>query len=157
MKENSLYTRKRQSPLKVLFVGQVSPRKGIPYLFEAIRRFSPNDVCCRVVGPLKIFQSAIKKYCPENVKIVGPVSRQDLGQHYEWADVFCLPSLCEGSATVLYEAASFGLPIITTPNSGSPFGEDQGCHLVPVRDGEAIVHILKEFVKGNIKPLDVAG
>jgi len=140
-----------RSPLRILFVGQVGLRKGVPYLLDAMKAFSRKDAICRIVGRRK---DVIRDYAPSNVEFVGTVPKGELWKQYEWADVFCLPSLCEGSATVLYEAASFGLPIITTPNGGSPFGKAQGCHLVPVRDGEAIVHILKEFVKGNIKPLD---
>src|SRR5690606_41274150 len=37
----------------------------------------------------------------------------------DWADIFFLPSICEGSATVIYEARAAGLPVVTTPNAGS--------------------------------------
>src|SRR5436309_15926178 len=40
-------------------------------------------------------------------------------EHYRWADVLLLPSVCEGSAMVSYEALSAGLPVLTTPNAGS--------------------------------------
>jgi glycosyltransferase involved in cell wall biosynthesis len=42
-----------------------------------------------------------------------------LEQAYHAADIFCLPSIEEGLALVLGEALSFGLPIITTCNSGA--------------------------------------
>jgi glycosyltransferase involved in cell wall biosynthesis len=57
---------------------------------------------------------------------------------YAWADVFLLPSICEGSAMVTYEALSWGLPVITTHNAGSIVRDTVDGWLVPIRDSEAI-------------------
>ena len=42
-----------------------------------------------------------------------------MAQHFRWADVFLLPSICEGSATVTYEAIAHGLPVVTTTSTGT--------------------------------------
>ncbi len=63
-------------------------------------------------------------------------------KQYEWADVFLLPSLCEGSATVVYEALSAGLPVICTFNTGSVVRDNVDGYIVPIRDGEAIAEKL---------------
>jgi len=55
----------------------------------------------------------------EHLELTGPAPRSDIAQHFAWADVFLLPSICEGSATVTYEALGFGLPVVCTPNAGS--------------------------------------
>jgi glycosyltransferase involved in cell wall biosynthesis len=59
--------------------------------------------------------------------------------YYGWADVFLLPSVCEGSATVTYEAMGAGLPVIATPNTGSVVRDGTDGFIVPVRDADAVV------------------
>ena len=54
-----------------------------------------------------------------DVELTGHIPRVEIARHFAWADVFLLPSICEGSATVTYEALAAGLPVIATPNTGS--------------------------------------
>ena len=61
-----------------------------------------------------------------------------MAAHYRWADVFVLPSICEGSAAVCYEALAYGLPVITTPNAGSVVRNGVDGYIVPIRDADAI-------------------
>ena len=61
---------------------------------------------------------------------------------YAWANVFVLPSICEGSAMVTYEALSWGLPIITTYNTGSIVRDNIDGFIVPIRDSQAIANKL---------------
>jgi glycosyltransferase involved in cell wall biosynthesis len=48
------------------------------------------------------------------------------------------PSLCEGSATVTYEALAAGLPVITTPHAGSVVRDGREGFVVPIRDVDAL-------------------
>jgi len=107
----------RDGPLRVLFVGQVSLRKGAPYLAECAKALKGLAIF-RVVGPIDLPAKALaelKQHC----EVLGSVPRIEVGEHFTWADVFFLPGLCEGSAMVTYEALAYGLPVVTTPNSGS--------------------------------------
>ena len=92
-------------------------RKGSPYVLEAARRLA-GSATFRMVGPCSL-PAQIIDGAPSNLEILGPVPRGDIMRHYAWADVFLLPSVCEGSATVVYEALTAGLPVICTPNTGS--------------------------------------
>jgi len=83
------------------------------------------------------------KTLKERLEIIGPVPRSAVAEHYRWADVFVFPSLCEGSATVCYEALAWGLPVITTPNSGSVVVEGTDGFIVPIRDPHAIAEKLE--------------
>ena len=78
--------------------------------------------------------------------MVGQVPRSQIHQHYAWADVFLLPSICEGSATVTYEALACGLPVITTPNTGSIVRDNIDGYIVPIRDVEAIASRLELLI-----------
>jgi glycosyltransferase involved in cell wall biosynthesis len=54
------------------------------------------------------------------------------------ADVFVLPTLCEGMAMVHLEAMACGVPVITTPNCGSVVRDGVDGFIVPIRAPPAI-------------------
>lgn len=127
-----------QGPLRVLFVGSIGLRKGIPYLLQAASRLKGSEAIFRLVGPVVCDRQALLSRRPQNVHIVGPVARSEIMKQYQWADVLCLPTLCEGSATVTYEALAAGLPVITTQNAGSTVRDSVEGFIIPIRDSEAI-------------------
>lgn len=131
-------------PLHVLFVGEVGLRKGAHYLIEAARHLSPDVAEFRLVGAIQFRMSFIER-APSNVKLFGAVPRSDIHRHYEWADVLCFPSLCEGSAIVTYEALAMGLPVITTPNSGSMVRHGIDGYIIAARSNEAILEAIETF------------
>ena len=128
-------------PLRVLTVGAVGLRKGAPYIHQAARALKAQAVF-RLVGPFSLLPNAVHQL-RDSVELVGPVPRPDVWKHYAWADVFLLPSSCEGSATVCYEALAAGLPVITTPNAGSVVRDGVDGFIVPIRNSQAIVEKLE--------------
>jgi glycosyltransferase involved in cell wall biosynthesis len=128
--------------LKILFVGLVGLRKGIPYLLEALRILENKiPFTCKIAGTIGIRQDKINDY--QNLcEFLGQVPRTETTQLYQWADVFVLPSICEGSAMVTYEALMFGLPVITTYNAGSIVRDGVDGFIVPIRDAQAIADSL---------------
>ncbi len=142
--ECSRFQRERRAhdgPLRVLTVGAVGLRKGSPYVLEAARRLN-GRAAFSMVGSIGALPEA-ERELRGSVELVGPVPRSEVGKHYAWADVFLLPSLCEGSATVTYEALAAGLPVICTPNTGSIVEHGVDGFIVPVRDPWAIVEELE--------------
>ncbi|MGQ9921342.1 MAG: glycosyltransferase family 4 protein [Desulfobacca sp.] len=140
--EVSQYTAKTQPwdgqrPLRLLFVGGVTVRKGVQYLYEALRLLNHPKVEARVVGPVALSAAAQEKF-REVAQLTGQVPRHEVRQHYQWADLFVFPSICEGSATVTYEALASGLPVLTTPNAGSVVRDGVDGFLVPIRDSAAL-------------------
>lgn len=124
-------------PLRVLFVGHVRLLKGIQYLAAASRLLQSKDVEVRIVGHVKVSARAVAEL-GRSVQIAGQVQRGTIGGQYDWADVFVLPTLSEGSAAVCYEALASGLPVITTPQSGSVVVDGRDGFLIPMRDPAAI-------------------
>ena len=100
-------------------MGEVGLGKGAHYLMSALERLKGRGIECKFVGPLRIAPSTIRKF-RDVAEFTGAVPRSEVAALLDWADVFVLPSLCEGSATAIYEALSAGLPVITTFSSGSP-------------------------------------
>lgn len=104
-------------PLRVLFLGQVIPRKGVVELADAAGRLEKEPVEWRVVGggPPEILERLGQM---GNVTVTGPISRSAVKQEYERADVFILPTHSDGFALTQLEAAAYGLPIIASEFCG---------------------------------------
>jgi glycosyltransferase involved in cell wall biosynthesis len=110
--------RGRDRPLVVGFVGAVGIRKGAPAFIEAARHFSPDRVRFVMVGPIELAGSDTAPH-KGSVELTGAVPRSQVANWLERFDVFLFPSTCEGSAGAVIEAMATGLPVITTPNSGT--------------------------------------
>jgi glycosyltransferase involved in cell wall biosynthesis len=125
-----------EGPLRVLTVGSVGLRKGSPYVLKAAQQLG-GKASFRMVGPVGVSEEA-RLQLSEHVEVTGAVPRSEMPQQYAWADVFLLPSICEGSATVTYEALAAGLPVVCTPNTGSIVRDGEEGFIVPIRDADAI-------------------
>jgi glycosyltransferase involved in cell wall biosynthesis len=123
-------------PLRVLTVGAVCLRKGAPYVLEAAKR-TKDIASYRMVGPIAVTPKA-EAALRQHVELTGGVPRSQMINQYRWADVFLLPSLCEGSANSTYEALATGLPVICTPNAGSVVRDGVNGYIVPTRSAEAL-------------------
>lgn len=136
---------KRGDGLRILFAGTVGLRKGIPYLLEALQKIRGKiPFNCKVVGRLDIKSYYVEKYSSV-CEFTGLVPRSKMRELYSWADVFILPSICEGSAMVTYEALSWGLPVITTPNSGSIVRDKVDGFIIPIRNSDIIAKKLLQI------------
>jgi glycosyltransferase involved in cell wall biosynthesis len=121
-------------------VGTVGLRKGAPYVLEAAKTMRGRAEF-RVIGSVKV-QNALRRELMASLDLRDRVPRSEMPNHFAWADVFLLPSLCEGSATVTYEAMGAGLPVVCTSNTGSLVRDGIDGFIVPVRDTKAIMTCL---------------
>ncbi|NEO33000.1 MAG: glycosyltransferase family 4 protein [Symploca sp. SIO3C6] len=148
-KLNRRTLKKRGDELRILFAGSVGLRKGIPYLLQALRLLKGKiPFTCKVAGSIDIKLQRVKEYS-DVCNFLGRVPRSQMADLYTWADVFVLPSICEGSAMVIYEALNWGLPVITTYNSGSIVRDGIDGFIVPIRDAAAITDNLLKIYNGN--------
>ncbi len=122
---------------RLLFVGQLSQRKGIKYLLEAVTELRATGIELVMVGGVVGSGSGLARY-REHFKHVPNVPHREVHRYFEQADIFVYPSLHEGSALAIYEALAAGLPVITTPNSGSVVRDGVEGFIVPIRDVEAL-------------------
>jgi glycosyltransferase involved in cell wall biosynthesis len=141
--------RQRGDGLRILFAGTVELRKGIPYLLNALRRIRGKfPFVCKAAGTLAIQSHIVTEYS-DVCDFTGRVPRSQMAELYAWADVFVLPSICEGSAMVVYEAMGWNLPVITTHNSGSVVRDKIDGFVVPIRSAEAIAAKLSSIYTGE--------
>jgi len=132
-------------PLRVLYVGSLTQRKGIAYLFEAVER-AGKAVSLTVVGR-KVGQSdLLDKYCAK-YRWISSLPHSEILAEMRRNDVFVFPSLFEGLALVTGEAISQGLPVITTPNSGGTdiLRDGRDGFIVPIRNSDAITERLLQL------------
>jgi glycosyltransferase involved in cell wall biosynthesis len=122
-KKNSF--KKKNKNFKILFVGEVSFRKGAHILLKSYRElFKKNkNIQLSIVGNVNnIFKNYINlnkhQFEFENVNFVKSQNYFDLPNFYNQSDIFVLPSFEEGLAIVNLQALSCNTPIISTPNSG---------------------------------------
>lgn len=135
--------KKEDSVFRILFVGRLSLRKGIPYLLEAWNKLDLKNAELLLVGSLsKDVRPLIGRYRgKKNFELWGYLS--DPVKVLNSASIFVCPSIEEGSALVTYEAMACGLPVIATVNSGSLVRDGKDGFLVPIRD----VGALKERIE----------
>ncbi|MEO0137835.1 MAG: glycosyltransferase family 4 protein [candidate division WOR-3 bacterium] len=140
----------RNRPLRVLFAGEVGLRKGIPYLLSALRMLNSKQIEAKLAGKINIAPAIVNEY-KKYAEFLGIVPRAKMAVLYQWADVFVLPSICEGSATATYEALASGIPVICTPNTGSMVKDNVDGHIVPIRNADAIASVIESYLKNPEK------
>ena len=142
----NLARRQEDGPLRVLFAGTMTQRKGLADLFAAMRLLNRRDVELSVLGtplaPLSFYRDAWPHFRHE-----PPRPHRQVLALMDSCDVLVLPSIVEGRALVQQEALSRGLPLLVTPNAG---GEDlvvagETGWLVPIRDPAALADRLTWF------------
>jgi glycosyltransferase involved in cell wall biosynthesis len=125
---------------RILYVGQLSPRKGVRYLLEAFAQLKHPRKELVLVGPRSTPSGLEGAMIPDGVRFTGVLKGDDLARAYREASVFVLPTVEEGLALVLGEALSHGTPVIATVNSGGAdlFRDGDEGFLVPIRDPAAL-------------------
>ena len=135
---------------RVLFAGAAGLRKGIPYLAEAARLLKQRapGIVVTVAGEVS---DAIRSR-PETsaLQFLGKLGREAMADEMARADIFCLPSLAEGSATSIFEAMANGLPVVTTLSSGSVVADGVEGFIVAERDGAAIADAVERIVGDRV-------
>ncbi len=102
--------------LRVLWVGTLCLRKGLPYAIQAAEQLAGCPVQFTFAGPCDV-QLANLRF-PSNAQYIGPVARGAAAQLYLDHDVFILPTLSDGFGLTQIEAMAHGLPVISTPCCG---------------------------------------
>jgi glycosyltransferase involved in cell wall biosynthesis len=129
-------------PLRVLFLGQISLRKGIARLLDVARSFQSQPVEFLMVGPIQI---TIPEDLRSNRKIrwVGPVTRSNFRNYYDQSDVFILPTLSDGFALTQLEALAHRVPVIASRQCGEVVIDQVNGLLLEQPTAEAIEEALR--------------
>jgi starch synthase len=132
------------APLRVLFVGGLSQRKGIADLFEAVDLVKPQ-VELTVIGRKSTEACAVLDVALQKHRWIESLPRERILEEMRGHDVLVFPSLFEGFGLVVTEALSQGIPVITTSHTCGPdvLTEGEDGFIVPIRDPQAIAEKLE--------------
>lgn len=123
----------------VLFVGTVTPRKGVEDLIRAVETVVADDrrdVGFVIVGRTDLEPDYVSRIrdrvtaaeIANHVTFTGFVSEAELRAFYAVADIFALPSYEEGSSIAVSEAIAAGLPVVGSAIDGIVQQIDHGTH-----------------------------
>jgi glycosyltransferase involved in cell wall biosynthesis len=127
--------RLRSGPLRVIYAGKLSLRKGVPYLVRAAVNCS-SPIALTLVGTVDPELAPLLEQHEGKFTWVAPCAKAELRNHYQKNDLLVLPSLGDSFGFVAMEAMACGLPVIVTENCGVPVPD--AAWRVPVMDADAI-------------------
>ena len=135
-------------PPHVLFVGRLSPEKGIRELLAATRGGAPvgAGTADRPTLPLVVVGDGPLR--PQVPQALGFIPNAELGPYYERAAVVCCPSLREGFGVACLEAMAHGRPVVASAVGGLLDLVDDGVTglLVPLGDPRALRAALERLL-----------
>jgi glycosyltransferase involved in cell wall biosynthesis len=108
-------------PLRLLYVGRLSPQKNVARLLEAMSLVR-EPVLLRVVGDGEQRERLLRRAGELGLRDVtfdGPLHGDELLKAYADADAFVLPSDKEGMPLVALEAMAAALPVVATDVPGN--------------------------------------
>jgi glycosyltransferase involved in cell wall biosynthesis len=142
------YDHIQRRPLKLLFVGGLSQRKGIADLFAAVNKFG-RHVELTIVG------SKIADKCPAldaelaRHKWIPSLPHAAILKIMKEHDVLVFPSLFEGFGLVITEAMAQGTPVITTERTAGPdiIEHNNNGWLIKAGDEQDIQHAIEKLLQ----------
>jgi glycosyltransferase involved in cell wall biosynthesis len=144
--------------VQVAFIGRLLWDKGIGEFVDAATKLREMGVKAtfHIYGsqyksnPMSVPDDVLEQWSSENiVTIHGQKNR--IEDHLEEIDIVCLPSYREGLPKTLLEAASAGIPIVTTDTPGCREVVEDGVNgfLVPPQNSVMLSERLKELIENS--------
>lgn len=136
---------KTDDTFRVLYVGTIEPRKGVPYLINAFSQSKIPNSELLIVGAssTRALRLLMEKTLSEHTNIkqeFWDFSRANPTQVFGQCSVLVLPSVEDGFGLVALEAMACGLPVIVTSHCGASDSVKNGVNgfVIPPRDVESL-------------------
>jgi glycosyltransferase involved in cell wall biosynthesis len=147
--------------LRLLFVGNLIPRKGLHTLLDALQHI-PEDACeLSVVGSQAvdpIYAQAIRRQIDQaglagRVRLLGALSQEELVDLLRSHQVLVVPSSYEGYGIVYLEGMGFGLPAIgaTAGAAGEIITHEIDGYLIPPQASQALAEHLVGLSRDRLR------
>jgi len=143
----------RRGKKRVLFVGSMEGKKGLPYLVEALALVAAKrtDFEAEMIGEgpeIARYKASVQRLgLRDAVRFSGVATRAEVAAAMRKCDFLVLPSEFETFGIVLIEAMACGKPVIATDVGGpkSIVSRDVG-ELVPPRDVSALARAIDRML-----------
>ena len=144
---SSSVTPRVKSPLRVLFVGGLSQRKGLSYLLHAVELLG-SSVRLTLIGRPSVPDCPALLSAITSHQWIASLPHDQILDQMKQHDVLVFPSLFEGFGLVLTEALSQGLPVIATTNTAAPDLIQHGVEgfIIPIRNSSLIAEYLQFLI-----------
>ncbi len=133
-------------PLKLLFLGQVTLRKGINLVFEAMLLLPDLPLQLDVVGPIQV-DIPEKVHHDRRLKIRGAVPRSQTEAFYKEADLFLFPTYSDGFGLTQLEAMAAGLPVVASRFCGDVVRDGINGRVLQVMEADELADIIRELAE----------
>lgn len=148
-------------PLRLLFLGNIIPRKGLHTLLGALSQLpDPQNAgswTLKIIGSLEVdpsYASRIRRFVDhyglgEKVQFLGVLDDHTLAEQLSSSHVLVVPSSYEGFGIVYLEGMGFGLPAIATSNgaAGEIITSGKDGFIIPAGDESSLANHLQELIQ----------
>jgi glycosyltransferase involved in cell wall biosynthesis len=146
---------REEGSLRILFVGNVIPRKGLDRLLEALSSTKELGATLDVVGSLDAdrgYAARVRRQVEalgltDRIRFHGSLEGERLEERFLQAQIFVVPSSYEGFGIVYLEAMGFGLPVIATAAGATDeiVRHEATGYLVPPGDSAILARRIESF------------
>lgn len=118
------YRKPNNAIKRMMFLGRLSPEKGITFLLDSILELKRNQRTVELVimgdgeDRPELEEYVKKNRLEDTVNFIGFVGQREIISQLNQGDILVLPSFAEGIPVVLMEAMAIGVPVIATHVGG---------------------------------------
>lgn len=147
-------------PIRLVSVARLTEKKGITYAIDAVAKLSEDyNIRYDIAGDGELrneLEEQIKGYgLRDEINLLGYQTQKEVQRLLRNSHIFLAPSVTasngdeEGTPTVLLEAQSTGLPIVSTQHAGIPeiVVDGKSGLLVPERDAPALASAVEILIQ----------
>ncbi|MGN6646324.1 MAG: glycosyltransferase family 4 protein [Cytophaga sp.] len=129
----------RQRPLRCLFLGTLTLRKGIHLVLEAAEKLKDQPIEFIIAGRNELSHAQLHT---ANVIYKGVLTRAETDRYYQQADVFLFPTLSDGFGLTQLEALAWKLPVIATDRCGEVVQDKNNGWVMQTPSANELIQIL---------------